>query len=553
MKLLRAVLGRLDPWAALLLGVLLALGVVILLATPGPWHKVVGPSPTVERAPSTPTDVAVFAIGGPRPICTAVLWFHVDHEQPAVAAVVVAPESQGFVAGGGFMPLSRMVDVAGPAAAATALGHAVGVHMDAWLTLDDEALRLALSTAEPAQAGRARVAQFQGMLEAWAGSAAPRRAWALQAGVLAENLGRVPFELTSIVGFANYVLGFGHVHSDLDLQRATSLARTFKELLPDEVGTCAAPAIVAACRDGRAWRVDPVAAARLRSALELGESPPPQRPLLTREAAPARVLVVMPGRRSVPRPYIEEVRRRLRESAGAPVAVKAIAVKSWARLAAATVAAARAWHPLAVLVGPPAGASPALADDAAAALRTLGPALRINWLPAVVSEPLPVEATSSAAVAEAPLVAAVRASGQPVSPLAVVDPGAPGGSRRGLRAAAVANVATLVRACWSGALAPGLASTRLGFSFAARRRTHVGVVAASESAGERAVARLRTWGFEAESLEAGSWVATSSGDGISYGPGMRSAALVLAGDLGLPTGVVLPDSLAPAPVTVYLH
>jgi hypothetical protein len=551
-KLLRAVLGRLDPWAALLLGVLLALGVVILLATPGPWHKVVGPAPTVERAPSSPTDLAVFAIGGRTQTCTAVLWFHVDHEQPAVAAVVVAPESQGFVAGGGFMPLSRMVDVAGPAAAATALGQAVGVHMDAWLTLDEEALRLALSAAEPAQAGRARVAQYQGMLEAWAGSAAPRRAWALQAGVLSENLGRVPFERTSIVGFANYVLGFGHVHSDLDLQRATSLARTFKVLPRSEVRTCAAPVIVQACREGRAWRVDPAAAARLRSTLELGELPDPQRPSLTRESSPARVLVVMPGRSRVSQAYVDEVRLRLRESGGAPVAVKAIAVRSWARLAAATVAAAREWHPLAVLVGPPAGASPAREGDAAAALRTLGQALRINWLPAVVSEPLPVEATSTAAAAETPLVAAVRASGQPVSPLGVVDPGAPDGSARAFRAAAVANVATLVRACWSGALAPDLASTRLGFSFAARRRTEVGVVAPSLRAGERSAARLRTWGFQAEPIAAGEWVPTFSGEGVYYRPGLQSAALALAGDLGLPEGAVLADSLAPAPVTAYL-
>ena len=43
-KLLRAVVRRLDPWAALLLGGLLALGVVILLATPGPWQRVVGRS-----------------------------------------------------------------------------------------------------------------------------------------------------------------------------------------------------------------------------------------------------------------------------------------------------------------------------------------------------------------------------------------------------------------------------------------------------------------------------------------------------------------------------
>ncbi len=48
MSYLRAVMRRLDPWAALLLGVLLALGVVILLATPGPWQRVVGKEPPVR-------------------------------------------------------------------------------------------------------------------------------------------------------------------------------------------------------------------------------------------------------------------------------------------------------------------------------------------------------------------------------------------------------------------------------------------------------------------------------------------------------------------------
>ena len=39
---------RLDPWAALVLGGLLAMGVVILLATPGPWQKVAHTLPPVR-------------------------------------------------------------------------------------------------------------------------------------------------------------------------------------------------------------------------------------------------------------------------------------------------------------------------------------------------------------------------------------------------------------------------------------------------------------------------------------------------------------------------
>jgi hypothetical protein len=113
-KLLRAVLGRLDPWAALLLGVLLALGVIILLATPGPWHKVGGQAPPVQLAPPAPTDVAVFALGGAGGTCTAIVWLHVVQVRPSLTAVVLAPETQGFVPGAGLTPLRRIVDEVGP-------------------------------------------------------------------------------------------------------------------------------------------------------------------------------------------------------------------------------------------------------------------------------------------------------------------------------------------------------------------------------------------------------------------------------------------------------
>ena len=144
MKLLRAVLARLDPWAALLLGVLLALGVIILLATPGPWHKVVGAAPAVQLTPPEPKDIAVFALGGIDGACTGIVWLHVDQVRPSLTAVVLAPETQGFVPGASFMPLRRIVDDVGPGVAATALGQALDVSMEAWITLDGEALRLVL-------------------------------------------------------------------------------------------------------------------------------------------------------------------------------------------------------------------------------------------------------------------------------------------------------------------------------------------------------------------------------------------------------------------------
>ena len=232
MKLLRAVLGRLDPWAALLLGVLLALGVIILLATPGPWHKVVGPAPPVKLAPPAPTNVAVFALGGADATWSAVVWLHVAQAPAALTAVVLAPETQGFVPGAGFSPLRRIVDEVGPEAAATALGQALDVPMDAWIALDRQALRLALAPRSSAAEARAPMLQYRRARAAWEGRGNTRRVWSTQYQALGSTLARLPFERINIVSFSNYVLGWGHVQSDLNLQGATGLAAT----LPGRLG-----------------------------------------------------------------------------------------------------------------------------------------------------------------------------------------------------------------------------------------------------------------------------------------------------------------------------
>jgi len=562
-KLLRAVLGRLDPWAALLLGVLLALGVIILLATPGPWHKVVGPDPPVQLAPAAPTDVAVFALGGVAGTCTAIVWLHVDQVRPALTAVVLAPETQGFVPGAGLTPLRRIVDEVGPGVAATALGQALDVPMDAWITLDRQALRLALTPRSLAGEARSLLLQYKRAQAAWEGRGKARRVWTIQYQALGSTLARLPFERVNVVSFSNYVLGWGHVQSDLNLQGATSLATMFGELLPSRVDVRAAAAIVETCRRGEAWRVDLSASEQLRQSLAFGLLPPPAGPRVTRRPRPARVLVVLPGPSYPSDAYVVEVRRRLRRSAGAPVAVQAVRAPRWDGLVARTTAATESWRPLAVLVAPPTGVGDAeTAQAAAVALRRLGERLRAAGQPAVLSAPLPVETTSTTAPATAAsptdaLAVAVRAGGQPVSPLAGqsdAPAGAPWVPRSlddRLTAAARANVATLVRACWPGALAPRLASTRLGFSFAARRRTTVAVSAPTNSAAA-AMALLRTWGYQTTSVPASGWAPQRPGRGVYYRAGMRRAALSLAGDLGLPAAAVVADESAPTALTLAL-
>jgi hypothetical protein len=551
------VLGRLDPWAALLLGVLLALGVIILLATPGPWHKVVGPAPPVKLAPPAPGDVAVFALGGANGTCTSVVWLHVDGARPSLTAVVLAPETQGFVAGAGYAPLRRIVDQVGPGAAAKALGQALGTPMDAWITLDQQAMKLALEPRASGSRGRGALLQYARAQPAWEGRGSARSVWTMQYQALGSTLARLSFERVNVVSFSNYVLGWGHVQSDLNLQGATSLATTFSGLLPTDVDVRAAAVILETCRGGEAWRIDSAAVEELRRALTFGLAPPPTGTHVTRWPRQPRVLVVLPGPHYRSGVYLDEVRRRLRRSAGAPVAVRAVEAPRWSGLVARTSAALKAWRPLAVLVAPPSDASGAAAGEAAVALRRLGERLRATGQPAVLSAPLPIETTATAASGQDAIGEAIRTSGQPISPLAAPSDASPSGhGTQGraakLKAAARANVATLVRACWPGALAPRLASTRLGFSFAARRRTTVGVASASSEATDAAMALLPAWGFQTTVVSPSDWTPPHGGSSVYYREGMRRAALTLAGDLGLPASAVTLDEDAPAALTLSL-
>jgi hypothetical protein len=100
---LRAAARRLDPWAALLLGGLLAMGVVILLATPGPWQRVVGQEPPVRLEAPAPDDVALFVMGGRGGSCSGVVWLHLDSEKKALARCLKMTTSPGWGANSGRM------------------------------------------------------------------------------------------------------------------------------------------------------------------------------------------------------------------------------------------------------------------------------------------------------------------------------------------------------------------------------------------------------------------------------------------------------------------
>jgi hypothetical protein len=578
-KLLRAVLGRLDAWAALLLGVLVVLGVIILLAMPGPWRKVVKAGP--DKRSSPPADVAVFASAAPGGTCSSVVWLHITAQPSAVTAVVIAPDTQGFVPGAGLTPLRRVVDAAGPAVAAAALGRTVGVPMDAWISLDRDALRHVTGPMLPAGDGRVMRIRLRASQAAWEG--VPTAAtWLQQYAALEQGLPRVQYDGLSVVAFANYVLGFGHVQSDLSLRTVTAIASTLNTLRPGRIQVRAADAVVQTCRAGEAWHVDGVQLAQLRQWLAFDLAPPVRDPAIHREAVPARVLIVMPGPRRHAGAYLAEARRRLRLSAGTPIAVRLLSVPDWTQLTARTAGVVQSWRPLAVLVGPP-GVLPAdTGADAAAALRQLATLLRGEREPAVFSSLLPPATAGAPASAvpgsasspgstsppasapspassvslpasTAPIGRALAAASTPLSPLdaAILPQGATvAAATARMRAAAVANVATLVRACWPGALSPRLASTRLGFWFVGRRRTTIGIVEPAAGVA-RTAARLHVWGYRTSTPAGGGWRPALATTSVYYRSGKLEAALALAGDLGLKRSAVIADDAAPAGVTLY--
>ena len=236
MSWLRAVMRRLDPWAALLLGGLLAMGVVILLATPGPWQRVVGKQPPVRLEAATPDDVAVFVMGGRGGSCSGILWLHVDAERNALAAVVVAPRVSGFSPTDGYAPVAAIAGSAGPRVAAAALGGALGVSMDAWVALDRKASDLAIQAMFPANEPRAARTRYREARSAWRGLGGDATAWATQYASLRVALPQVAFDDLGVVAFSNYVLGFGFVRSDLTLQGATSLAEALRDVDPGQGG-----------------------------------------------------------------------------------------------------------------------------------------------------------------------------------------------------------------------------------------------------------------------------------------------------------------------------
>lgn len=555
MKTLRAVMGGLDPWAALLLGVSVTLGVVILLAAPGPWHKVVDISPPARLVSPPPTDIAVFVLGVSSGECTGIVWLHVDHERHSLTASILAPQTQGPVRGGGYVPLNRVLDDLGAQAAATSLSAVLKVDMDTWATLDRNALRLAVAPMFVGGQERPRLRLYAAAARAWEGRGGFRAAWPMQYETLRVALPQVPLERLNVVTFANYVLGFGIVQEELDLQAATLLANTIKALRPSRIMVRACPAVVDTCRGAEAWAPEATALGRLRHNLAVGLTAPGSEPTVATRQREARVLVVVPDGDLAVDAYVSEVRRRLRSSSGAPVSVRVVRAVP-RKLTVRVKAVLDEWHPLAVLVAPP--RADGQTESVASALQELGLVLSRRQQPAVMSLPWgdPAEQVSSGrgAVDAGQLAAVIEGTGLPVSRVASGAPQVDNAAARLklTREVARANVETLVRACWPTVLAPRLVSTLSGFSFAACQRVSVGVLAQTTGSAERAAARLRLWGYEATVLTSAGWRPDLTEDAVYYREGMQRPALALGGDMGLRRSQIVAADSAPADLTLVL-
>ena len=199
---------RLDPWAALLLGVAVTLGVIILLATPGPWHKVVPAVATHPplAPPPPPRDMAVFLKGPGREGCAGAVWLHVDYVQSRFTAVVVPVRLACALPSAGQLPLNEIVDKAGPRAAARALGARLSVAFGSWIILDPLAVRTALPgfvTSSTAGVHRPEL-QLTGV---WALNQAPLVALQRQMRYLQFAFKGGLADAINLDGFVNYVLG----------------------------------------------------------------------------------------------------------------------------------------------------------------------------------------------------------------------------------------------------------------------------------------------------------------------------------------------------------
>ncbi len=593
---------RLDPWAALLLGVAVTLGVIILLATPGPWHKVVpavATRPPLAPAPP-PRDIAVFLKGPGREGCAGALWLHVDYEQSRFTAVVVPVLLACDLPSAGQLPLLEIVDKAGPQVAASALGDRLSVKFGSWITLDPQAVRTALPGFVTSRAAALRRPALP-LTGVWALNQAPLVSLQRQMRYLQFALKGGLADEINLDGFVNYVLGSNDVSTTLRLQAASAIGAAFDAAGPGDVVASSLPAIVHRRGSYERWSVSPAALLSLRQSLAFDAATPVYQPGLTVRPAGHTVIVVTSPLGRFATDYRTAFTRALR-SYGAGAATVELRAATTPTAAARALTRPANGTPLGVVVALGRSARGTVSPKRTATLLSaaLGTVLA-SEAPAVVSE-VPATAAAVDKVIDAqakhaglplsPVAAALAEPSPSASPTADASPAAGATATAGATAvgspapstgatagtsprptpAATASTATpadvaltpalvaawarldaatFVRAVQPAFFAPRLAATGLGVTYYDRTRTKVVVAGPTAAATTRFAARLDVFGYAARAGSAG-LSATALLPVIYYQPGDRWLARALAGDLGLPASQIVAALRAPAALTVVL-
>jgi hypothetical protein len=210
-----------HPWVAFVALLVVGTGVVIALATPGPWHSVL-PTARVDLVSKPPADIAVFldGKGAARPHCDMILWLHAGYERPTLAVIVVPPAVLVTGAGGASSPaqLGDLVAREGAAAGAHALGKLLGVHVGGWMTVDRDALLGSLGAS--ALGAEILGVSGPGLTEAAFG----RQVSALRALVLLAPRKDIP-----VHALENYVLASGEARTSLGLNGVASLGKLLRD------------------------------------------------------------------------------------------------------------------------------------------------------------------------------------------------------------------------------------------------------------------------------------------------------------------------------------
>jgi hypothetical protein len=537
----------------MLLGVLLVLGVIILLATPGPWHRVVPATPRVQVGQGPPTDIAVFVhgVGSGRP-CTAALWVHVRHDLPSVTAVVLPVRLACRLPAAGVQPLDEIVSAAGPAVAADALAERLGIRFDGWLALGQPALREAFPAGDAGLAPSGRL-RLRILTDTWGGQGDPARVGSAQVRFLwAVGQTWRPRRL-NLIAFTNYILGAPDSLTDMKLQAVTAVAQTLSRTPPRRIVVGALPAVVYDNGAYERWLPEPSSLLAYRVSFAADAMPPALPLSVDTRSASDSVVVLVERRDAAVKAFVTALGAQVDDYAGRHLRIEMLVCAHLDEVHAALQQRRERRPPLAAVVAfGQAGADANDGDQLAALTRAALLGARVAGLPAVVSVP----AGSSAAVAEVlsgvaedegfPYAAAITAAPEP-SAVPGVSP------RDAARSSGRLAAECLVRAVQPAFFSPRLPATRLGVDYYERGSFEIAVAGLEGPVTVRLLDRLRAMGYRPERIQ---------GDGVSgdaalavplslrFAEGHRAEALCVAGDLGLARDDVTPSGDLPAAITL---